>query len=415
MVSFSSLNFNNVGIPNPVAATSGTLVDVYNDLSEKKDNYIAVTLANDSKTDERASATKIGAAGSFVIGAAKLAINIARKGKTYKNPVLDWFMNGANFYMKWANKLNLGRSPIVNKYLGAAAYIASATTIGAGLGYGIDKYATAMNTKVDGKISHVQSGVNGSWIQSGLKSLVATDEGKQIIKDSIHKNDDDSVTVKFNGINKDYNITKKELNDASRSYVTYKSADGQTVTGFKKKYSKGDGDVLAFEVAFEKYCKDVKDGKVAEDENLPKSMYTFSDKGDLIFTSGKPQQLYYLLTGKQATRNNPAENKDALMSIYDKENLKNFINDYKLHPNNYAVEFTLKDENKNDKQNLKICDKLHIMHAVKNGSRYAVEHFDGKTAILTNADKTKDKMIVPLDNIEKYIAEANYIDLTKQN
>jgi len=320
-------------------------------------------------------------------------------------------MNGVNSYINFMTKHNIGKIPLVNKLLGVGTYLCSATLLGGILGYGFDQYSTAKNTKVNGKISNVKSGENGSWIQSGLKSLSATDEGKQIIKNSITKNDDDSITVKFNGINREYNITKKEMNDASRAYITYKSEDGQTVTGFKKKFSKGDGDVLAFEIAFEKYCKDLKDGIIPEDENLPKSLYKFFGNGDLLFTSGQPKQLYYLLTGKKSEKHNITTKNDSITHLYEKKNILNFIEKYKLKPKNYAVEVTLNDET-SKKDNLKICDKYHVIRQVPKGIRYTIEHSNGKTVTLANADKTKDKIYVPFKNIEKYITEVNYVDLT---
>ena len=413
MVSLFGINFNNVSVPFGVKH-GHTIVDQYNKFSEKKDEYVAVMIANDKKTDKRASATAIGAYGSLLWTFIKLGVNTARRGKQFKNPILEFFMNGVNYYKNFMQKHNIGRIPILNKTLGVGAYIGVGIAYGAALGYLFDLYGTARNTIVNGKISNTKSGVNGSWIQSGLQSLSATPEGKEIIKNSIRKNDDKSVTVRFNGINKEYIITKQELKDASRSYVTYKSEDGQNVVGFKKKFSKGDGDVLAFEVAFEKYCKEINSGLVKEDTKLPKTMQSLSDTGDILYTNGSAAQLYYLLTGKDA-KNVNIENTDLdeIMKLYTKTNIKHFKDDYKLSPENYAVEITLKHPE--DKKELLIRDKYKIFHRLDSNKPYTVVNSNGKYLILANAKDTKDRITVPFSNIEKYISEVNYVNLKEHN
>lgn len=411
MVSLFGLNFNNVGIPFGVKH-GHTIVDQYNKFSEKKDEYVAVMIANDKKSDKRASATAIGAYGSLLWTFVKLGINTARRGKAFKNPVLDFFLNGVNYYKNFMQKYNIGRIPILNKALGIGTYIGVGIAYGAALGYLFDLYGTARNTIVNGKISNTKSGVNGSWIQSGLKSLSATDEGKELIKNSIRKNDDKSVTVRFNGVDKEYTITKKELKDASRSYVTYKSEDGQNVVGFKKKFSKGDGDVLAFEVAFEKYCKDVNSGLIKEDKKLPKTMQSLSDTGDILYTNGSAAQLYYLLTGKDAkTINLENKNLDEIMKLYTKTNIRHFKEDFKSCPENYAVEMTLKHPE--DKKELLIRDKFKILHRLNSNKPYTVVDANEKYIILANAEQTDDKIVVPFSNVEKYISEVNFVKLSK--
>ncbi len=411
MVSLSGLNLSDMSIPFGVKQ-GGTIVDTYSNLSEKKDEYVAVILANDRKSDKRASSTVIGAVGSFFLTCAKLGMHFGHHAKKIKNPVLNYFVNGVDSYVKFVTKHNIGKTPLMNKALGYCAYITSALLQGAALGFIFDLYSTAKNTIVNGKISNTKSGVNGFWIQSGLKSLSTTPEGKNIIKNSIRKNDDKSVTVRFGGIDKEYTITKKELNDASHSYVTYKSKDGITVTGFKKKFSKGDGDVLAFEVAFEKYCKDVNSGLTKEDKNLPVSMQTFSDTGDLLTTNGNINQLYYLLTGKMGAHFNSADKRnDGIDCIYSKCGIERFKEDFKNRPQNYAVE--IKIQAPKDKKELKMLDKKRIIQCIDTTVPYTVISLDNKYAVIANSERTKEKIVVPYSTLAQYISEVNYVDLSR--
>jgi len=396
----------------PASTVEGTknIVKTVSDLSEKKDEYIAVTIANRGKSDERANATTIGAVGSAALWALKTGMYFRRKGASYGNSIIDWYMNSVKWYMDFVKKFKIGKIPVLGKGLGMAISLGCSVVSGGLLGYAIDLYSTAKNTIINGKISDIKSGVNGSWIQSSLKSMSRTLQGKEIIRNSIQKNDDGSVTVKFKGVNKEYNLTKKELKDASHSYITYKNEDKTKVTGFKKKFSKGDGDVLAFELAFEKYCKDVRARVIPEDENIPKSLFEFSDTGDLITTNGEPRQFYYLLTGKHAEKlSSMNENNDGIDQIYSKKGILNFVDKFKDNSYNYASEIRLhSDKNKN----INIRDKYKIRHTIKNDNRYAIDGFDGKNITLADVDNTKEKLIVPIKNIEKYIREVNYVDLS---
>ena len=410
MVSFSALNLMNINIPFGVKQGE-TIVDKYNNFSEKRDEYVAIILANDRKSDKRANATTIGAFGSLLWTSIKLGAHSSKLAKRIKDPVLNYIINGVDSYINFMTKHNIGRNPLINKALGYGAYIGGAIIFGGALGYLFDLYNTAKNTIINGKISNTKSGVNGSWIQSGLKSLSATRQGKELIKNSIRKNEDKSVTVRFNGINKEYTITKKELKDASRSYVTYKSKDGGTVTGFKKKFSKGDGDVLAFEVAFEKYCKDVNSGNIAPDKNLPATMQTLSDTGDLLFTNGNTNQLYYLLTGKSGEQLNPNnEANDNIDTIYSKCGLARFKESFNS-PKNYAVEIKLKHPK--DKEKVKLRDKKRVIHIINENNKFTVISMDDKYVTIANSEKTKEQITIPYSVLNKYISEVNYIDLNK--
>ena len=406
MVSFNGLNFNNVGMPMSTTAPAVNFTDAYEQLSEKKDNFVAVMIANDNKTDKRASATVIAANFSAMVACVKAGINILRKGKAYKNPLTDWFMNGANTYINFMNKHNIGRNPLHNKVLGYGTYIIGSTLLGAGLGFIFDWYNTARNTIINGKISNTKSGVNGSWIQSGLKSLSSTEEGKELIKNSIHKNKDKSITVKFSGINKEYTITKQELKEASRSYVTYLNDNGGKVRDFKKKFSKGDGDVLAFELAFEKYCKDVNNGAVKEDKILPKTMQSVSDTGDILFANGSANQLYYLLTGKSIHYDTKDPSNDAIMKMYSQIGVNRFKEDLPQNPKSYACEIMLGNNSQN---NIIIRDKFRHFKYLKADKKYTVTDVDDKYITLVNSEKTKESYILPIKKVNNYISTVDYV------
>lgn len=408
MVNFSSINFDNISLGLPFGIKRGNnIIDVYNDLSEKKDEYIAVSLANDNNSIKRAPATVIAANAAIMFALAKVGINIARSGKPYENKILDWFLNGVNYYTKFMKKHNIGKTPLETKIMGIATYILASGITGATLGGLLDWYNATKHTIINGKISNTKSGVEGSWISSGLKSLSANEQGQQIIRDSIRKNPDKTITVKFKGINREYTITKKELKNASRAYVTYTDGEGK-VTGFKKKFSKGDGDTLAFELAYEKYCNEVNDGIVSPDKNLSVSTQKISDSGDILYTEGSVNHLYYLLTGNKGEKYNTEKiTNDSIDKMYARVNINNFINDYSKNSEKYSAEIELKS---NDKNQIIIKDKYHALHRLPTDKKYTISKMNAKYVTLSNSEKTKETIQIPVDKLKNYIASVNYIN-----
>ena len=409
MLGFGSINFNSVGVPN-VGVSAADIVDVYDDVMEKKNNYIAVKLANDNNTKKRAGAAVIGANAGLLQMAALFGVyTLVKAFPKLNNPLINKFV--VKNFDKWI-KIAQNKAPEKsNKHhlivaLGAKAL--AAMGIGAGLGVGFDLYSTAKNTIINGKIQNTKSGVEGSWIASGLKSIYSTTTGKLIVKNAIEKNDDGSVTIKFKGINKEYTITKKELKDASRAYIT-KTDDKDKVTGFEKKFSKGDGDTLAFEIAFEKYCKEVKSGAIPKDKHVHATIEKITDDGDMLFSQGNANDLYYLLTGKE-THSFDLNNKenDNIMNIYSKASINKFVREYSQNPEKYACEIKLKSD-KNDK--IKVRDTHYQTHNLKTDKSYAVTNLDEKHITISDTTKTRKTFEVPISAIKDNIETLNYVEL----
>ena len=82
------------------------------------------------------------------------------------------------------------------------------------------------------------------WFIAGLNSLNSTEKGRQVISNSITKNDDGSVTVNFKGVDKSYTVTSEEINSHDTD-----------ARGFDA-YSNGDNDLLVLEIAYDKIRQD---------------------------------------------------------------------------------------------------------------------------------------------------------------
>ncbi len=110
-----------------------------------------------------------------------------------------------------------------------------------------------------------------------------------------HFSTEDGVKIKFKGVNREYHVSKKEIKEASKQYVTYYNEQGK-VKGYKKNYSSGDGDVLAFELALKKYHIDLRNGRLAANSSLLRFANQFSQKDNLGDT--EVSQIYFFLTVK---------------------------------------------------------------------------------------------------------------------
>ena len=282
----------------------GNVIDAYNDVMEKKDNYIAVTIANNTNSTKRAGAAAIGAGSGLLTTMLNFGLyRLLKKRPKLNNEILDRFI--VKKFDKWMDRGERIFKPstkIGRVSGGLAVKIIDTVITGAIIGYLFGVYHTMKNTRLNGRISHTRPGAQGDWVAKGLHTLSKTPEGSSIIKNSIVKNADKSYTIRFDGINKEYNITKKELEEASKTYLTETKEDGKA-KGFRRKFSKGDGDVLAFELAVDKYCKEIHSGTLQHNPNVPIGIYMVGEEGDIVSFGGSESGLYYLLTGST----NPAE------------------------------------------------------------------------------------------------------------
>ena len=137
-------------------------------------------------------------------------------------------------------------------------------------GYELENEA---NGKVDE--SFKQGNIGDCWLLASINSIAATPKGAKILNDSLKVNDDGSIDVTFKGLNLTYNVSADELKEK------------------KGKYSTGNIDVRAIEIAAEKYFKEHPDEIGRESvntiENGGRAAYAyemFLGKGGPSFWSG---------------------------------------------------------------------------------------------------------------------------------
>lgn len=404
---------------NIITSNIKDVVDKYSNVMEKKDNIAAITIANHRRNKERASATTIGATIGVAQGVGLAGVyHLANKFPILKKcPPIKWMHSQIDNWIKDLVKSNNSRghivkNPVVSGVLGKITMLA---LTGGAFGYMADFYKTYMNTRINGKISNTQQGITGDcWVLSSLNSLSYTKEGRQAIKECIQKNKDNSITVKLKGINKEYNISKKELKEASRAYEADIDIDGK-VQGYFKKYSKGDGDVLAFELAFAKYRQDLKDGNIQENLKHPSYAYDVIKNSDYPINGGTSNQVYYLLTGKKSCQismtnatKTPAYENLNILSMYSKSKINEFIDDFSKNKEKYNATFNIKESNT-------IKDSKNKDFKLSSKHLYAIKSINDKNVIITDPHNSRKTKEIPIETFKRNLNSLFYTKLSEEN
>ena len=115
-----------------------------------------------------------------------------------------------------------------------------------------------------------QGFVGDCWALAGIKALAMNKKGLEILNNSLKLDNNGDIKVTLKGVNKTYTITKAEIEK------------------YKSKYSYGDADVRALEIAIDKYMLENSDNLLGYiDNNMEKDI-----------NGNSTTLLYYLLTGK---------------------------------------------------------------------------------------------------------------------
>jgi hypothetical protein len=168
-----------------------------------------------------------------------------------------------------------------------------------------------INGQIDEQV--MQGSTGDCWLLVALNSLNSTEKGKQVIKDSIKVNDDNSVTVSFNGVGASYTLSADEI----RQY--------DTDNDLSDSYSNGDNDVLAFELATQKLWDDINSGKV-QINSQNQSIRNISDN---ISDGGLPSQMIYYLTGKESQEYTNMDSNGTMQNIDSQQIYDILSNAYK--------------------------------------------------------------------------------------
>lgn len=98
--------------------------------------------------------------------------------------------------------------------------------------------------KADGTISGFQQGSIGDcWLLSSVSGIANSPEGEKELKDIIQTDENGNITINLKGVNKTYTFSDEDINNAIK----------------ENRFSLGDKDVIAIEMAFEKFRRELID------------------------------------------------------------------------------------------------------------------------------------------------------------
>ena len=142
--------------------------------------------------------------------------------------------------------------------------------------------------KADGKIDEfVQGSIGDCWLLSAINGLKRHPKGKEILEKSLSVDKDNNITVTLQGPKKQYTFTKEQLDSTLNKQNYY--------------YSTGDRDVLAIEMAVEKF----KTESAQKSSKRVTNMYNYyipPSQEDMPLDGGHVYNSLHLLTGMQANR-----------------------------------------------------------------------------------------------------------------
>lgn len=194
-------------------------------------------------------------------------------------------------------------------------------------------WATANGHAVNGQIDEgvYQGGTGDCWLLSAILALNATEEGQQVIRDSLQVNSDGSVAVTFKGIKTadgepvQYTISADEIKAHDTDYNS------------NDMYSNGDNDMLVMELAVEKLEKDIylqsqrQMNSIGKEILLPNESFikdtkpgmedVVDENGNVVdktyIQGGASERLLYFLTGNAPEVLYPEGYEELVDKLYD--------------------------------------------------------------------------------------------------
>lgn len=215
------------------------------------------------------------------------------------------------------------------------------------------------NNVSDGKIGNFRQRKTGDcYLLSSLVALSKTTVGAEILKNNIKKDKAGGYRITLPGAimcKNDYMKNGKKCYITGEYHIT--KADIQRARKQYDKYSSGDLDVLLYELAFEKYRKEVLKTNRANNQNSEYNMagqYTGNGTMNDPLKAGQTQDATFILTGHKSkvysisSENVAAINSEDIKSINVQEEkisqraTRKILEKMAKEPKRYAMTFYLK-------------------------------------------------------------------------
>lgn len=214
------------------------------------------------------------------------------------------------------------------------------------------------NNQSDGKIGDFSQGrIGDCYFLASLKSISGSDIGAEILKNNIKKTSNNSFKITLPGallVKRDYATKNKKCYITGEYTITKAEIDKARKS---KRYSKGDLDVLLYELAFEKYRKEViKTNAINNQRSEYGQAGQYVGGGSLQdpLKGGYGNDAIFILTGKKSNNyrispeniesisSSSIKGIDIIESELTRKGAENLLNKAEKDPNRYAITFSLK-------------------------------------------------------------------------
>lgn len=242
---------------------------------------------------------------------------------------------------------------------------------------------TKYRPKINGIIENFSQGNFGDcFFLSQLKAISQTDVGKNILKNSISEDANGNVTVELKGVNERYTFTPQEMKQA------------------KLKYSTGDDDVRAFELAAEKHYE--KTGKTLESLGGTSNIAQLITGQSSKTINGNLREIILQLArkdGKNINDPNLYSRSDLTRIQKDKDDIRNLLNKMAEHPGELAATMGIKEEYAND------ASGLYAHHV------FCIKRVEGDYVIFNNPWYPDKEFKISREKFINVAENVNYTDL----
>ena len=249
----------------------------------------------------------------------------------------------------------------------------------------------------DGNISNIKQGEKDDcWLLSSLYGI--TTHNNAIFKDLIKVDDNGNTTVTLKGPQKEYTITRQELESAIKT----------------QKYATGDIDTIAVEIAFEKFRKEnIENNNISSNNFLSMYFLNMYAEENYLF-AGVPRNAIEVLTGKKVTSLTSTQNDNYYL---ENNKLKQgkldeaTVNKHLENPNNLLI-LSLSEENSSS------LGHAYVFKSQDKDYVYLIDPYDTtKTEKITKEDFYKRLLRVDFTDfsepIDETVSKAKYLNLIK--
>lgn len=213
----------------------------------------------------------------------------------------------------------------------------------------------------------VQGIVADCWLLGAAENMSYTPGGAKILHDAIRQDENGDLKVYLKGPGLEYTVTQEELWENNQNY---------TLLSF------GDDDMLAIEIAVQKFRQDIKDGNIEIDKSLPEYMFDTNSDTFSVLNYGETRQGYWILGGLT----------DTDTSGNDLDKARKLIEKFRQDPKHSMLDVELKKD-------IKVTDLSGQTQTLKASHAYCVREIKDNVITLISTTNSQYEIKLPLDSI----------------